>query len=157
MGKIRIFPEDKDRWVISTSLTNWILDNIVGTGKPLDGKNPMQQTSIVKNYFRAFSQEFNKEWIDRENYMITQSQGIQIICALFRNVHQRCIMYENGILDIESFRRQINKLKEVTIDLPTGQNLKITWLKNIFSPLTSGRSMQIVIRTILKNYPPYDE
>jgi sulfatase maturation enzyme AslB (radical SAM superfamily) len=130
---------------------------MVGTGKPLDGKNLMQQKSIIKNYFRAFYEEFKDEWIDRKNYMITQSQGIQIICELFHNVHQRCISYENGNLTVEAFRKQINKLKDITIDLPTGQNVKFTWSKSIISPFTSGKAMQALVKSILRSYPPYYE
>ena len=153
--RIRVYPQDKNRWIPSTSLTKWILE-IVGTGKPLDGKIAIEQRTILKTYFKAFSEVFDKAWKDRRNYVLTKAQGIEFMCALFPNVHQRCLLYEEGSLNIDAFKKQIKKLKERKITLPTNDVVPVNWSKDKFAPFTSGKAMKWIKRELQKALPPYE-
>lgn len=155
--RIKVYPQDKRRWISSTSLGKWIMDNMVGTGAPLNGQKMLKQKSVIKNYFKAFSEEFSNEWTHRTNYILTKAQGIQLMCQLFPNVHQRCILYEKKELTVKAFRNQISKLKERTITLPTGDISQIDWSKERFAPFTSGKAMQMLKIELLKALPPYEE
>jgi len=154
-GKIKVYPEDKKRWISAPSLTKWLLD-IVGTGKPLDGKRELEQRTIIKNYFEAFKEEYPTEWDDQKNYVLTKAQGIELICALFPNVHQRCLLYEKKELIVDAFRSQISKLKQKKITLPDGSPASMTWSKETFSPFTSGKAMKWLKNELLKALPPYE-
>ena len=129
----------------------------MGTGKPLDGKRQLEQKTILKSYFKAFSEEFPKEWTDRKNFVLTKAQGIQLICSLFPNIHQRCLLYEKKELTVDAFRRQIDRLKQKKITLPDGRPTSINWSKKDFSPFTSGKAMKWLKRELLKALPPYEE
>jgi len=154
--RIKVYPQDKNRWIPSTSLTKWIL-NIVGTGKPLAGKSRLEQRTILKNYFKAFSEVFDKEWNDRKNYVLTKAQGIELMCELFPNVHQRCLLYEGKSLTVNAFKRQIEKLKERKITLPTKAVVPLNWLRDNFAPFTSGKAMKLLKKELQKALPPYEE
>lgn len=155
--RIKVYPEDKKRWVSSPSLTKWFLKDILGTGKPLDGKRELEQKTILKSYFKAFSEEYQKEWSDRKNFALTKAQGIELICTLFPNVHQRCLLYEKRELTVDAIRRQIGKLKEKRITLPDGRPAPITWSRDDFSPFTSGKAMKWLKKELLNALPPYEE
>ena len=155
--KIRVYPEDKRRWIASTSLSKWIMNNMVGTGAPLNGQKMLRQKSVIKNYFKAFSEEFADEWADRDKYVLTKAQGIQLMCELFPNIHQRCILYEKKELTVQAFRNQVSKLRGRKIKLPTGDISNIDWSRERFAPFTSGKTMKMLKTELLKALPPYEE
>jgi DGQHR domain-containing protein len=153
--RIKIYPQDKSRWIPSTSLTKWVLE-IVGTGKVLDGKSVLEQKTILKNYFKAFKEIFEDQWKDRKQFVLTKAQGIELMCSLFPNIHQRCLLYQGKSLTVDAFKNEITKLKERKITLPTNVTVRVNWSRENFAPFTSGKAMKWLRKELLKALPPYE-
>lgn len=155
-GRIKVYPEDKKTWILAPTFGNYI-GALVKPGGSLQGKSKMAVKTILKNYFKAFKEEFAKEWDDRKNYVLTKSMGIYLMCALFGNVYRRCDLYEGRSIETSAFRRQLQKLKNAKVSITSEVKLDFDWSSEKFGTYTSGKGLDFVRTELLRNVPPSDE
>lgn len=125
-GVIQFLPEEKGKWVKNTNLLKQLKPHIANGGV-IFNKTTAQQIEILSAYFSAFSEVFEGEWEDSKNYILSRNQGIEIMCGIFREMKQRCDLYEGKSYSKKSFKNQISTLQ--------GKSLEMR-LKNNESPLT---------------------
>ncbi len=123
---IQFLPEDKGKAVKNTNLFKHLKPHI-SNGGVLYNKTTAQQIEILSSYFSAFREVFEDEWEDSKNYILSRNQGIEIMCGIFREMKQRCDLYEGKSYSKKSFKKQISTLQ--------GKDLEMR-LKNNESPLT---------------------
>jgi hypothetical protein len=57
-------------------------------------KTTAQQIEIFNSYFNAFKEVFSDAWDDQKNFVLTKSMGFEIMTGVFRDIKQRCDLYE---------------------------------------------------------------
>ena len=69
-----------------------------------------QQILILKNYFLAAKNIFEKEW-GSKNHILTKTLGFNALMYLFPKLHNECL-YEQDILGNKTFEKYFKKLKD---------------------------------------------
>ena len=120
-SKIQFLPEQKNKWVKNTNLFKNLKAHI-SNGGVLYNKTTGQQIEILSSYFSAVKEVFPDQWGDSKNYVLTRNQGIEIMCGIFREVKQRCDLYESRSYTKNSFLNQVGILKDKTLNLTLESN-----------------------------------
>ncbi len=115
-GKIQFLPEQKNKWVRNTNMLKHLKPHI-GNGGVLYNKNTAQQIEILTSYFGAFKEVFPTEWNDQVKYILSRNQGIELMCGIFREIKQRCDLYEGQQYTKGAFKNQVKLLSGKTIRL----------------------------------------
>jgi DGQHR domain-containing protein len=113
-GKIQFLPEQKSKWVKNTNLFKNLKPHI-SNGGVLYSKTTAQQTEILSSYFSSFKMVFPDQWNNSKDYVLTRNQGIELMCGIFREVKQRCDLYERQSYSRNSFVNQVGVLKGKTV------------------------------------------
>lgn len=152
--KIQFLPEEKGKWVKNTNLFKHLKPHI-GNGGVLYSKTIAEQITILSAYFSAFKEVFADEWDDSKNYILSRNQGIELMCGIFREMKQRCDLYEGKSYSKKSFKNQVSMLKGKSIEMRLKDNDKsltipIDWSVNTFGKL-SNRAWMAEIRKNIVN------
>jgi DGQHR domain-containing protein len=152
-GKIQFLPEQKNRWVKNTNLFKNLKPHI-GNGGVLYNKTTAQQVEILTAYFAAFKTVFSAQWEDSQNYVLTRNQGIELMCGIFREIKDRCDLYENRSYTRSAFVNQVKMLsgRLIKIKLEGDQiiSLPLDWNVGQFGKL-STRQWMAEIRKLIVN------
>jgi DGQHR domain-containing protein len=152
-GKIQFLPEQKNRWVKNTNLFKNLKAHI-GNGGVLYSKTTAQQIEILTAYFSAFKTVFPDQWEDSREYVLTRNQGIELMCGIFREVKDRCDLYENRSYTKSAFVNQVKMLlgKSITLKLEGNQTitLPLDWNVAQFGKLAT-RQWMAEIRKLIVN------
>jgi|GEM_PF-2200247 DGQHR domain-containing protein len=153
-SRIQFLPEDKGKSVKNTNLFKQLKPH-VSNGGVLFNKTTAEQIEIFAAYFSAFQEVFENEWHDSKNYILSRNQGIEIMCGIFREVKQRCDLYEGKSYSRNSFKNQIGVLrgKSLEIRLKNTDNptpIPIDWSVETFGKL-SNRAWMSEIRKCIMN------
>lgn len=151
-GKIQFLPEQKHRWVKNTNLLKNLKPHI-GNGGVLYSKTTAQQVEILTAYFSAFKTVFPTQWEDSQNYVLTRNQGIELMCGIFRELKERCDLYENRSYTKSAFVNQVKVLLERSIKIQLEGNQTITlpldWNVAQFGKLSTRQWMAEIRKLII--------
>jgi len=152
--KIQFLPEEKGKSVKNTNLFKHLKPHI-SNGGVLYNKTTAQQIEILSAYFSAFREVFEDEWEDSKNYILSRNQGIEIMCGIFREMKQRCDLYEGRSYNKQSFKNQVRMLKGKSFEMRMKDNenplsIPIDWSVDTFGKL-SNRAWMAEIRKAIAN------
>lgn len=152
--KIQFLPEEKGKWVKNTNLFKHLKPHIANGGV-LYSKTTGEQIAIFSAYFSAFKEVFEREWEDSKHYILSRNQGIEIMCSIFREVKQRCDLYEGKTYSKNCFKNQISILQGKSLEMRLKNNespltIPIDWSVDTFGKL-SNRAWMVEIRKVIAN------
>lgn len=151
---IQFLPEEKGKAVKNTNLFKHLKPHI-SNGGVLYNKTTAQQIEILSAYFSAFREVFEDEWEDSKNYILSRNQGIEIMCSIFREMKQRCDLYEGKSYSKKSFKNQISTLQGKSLEMRLKNNespltIPIDWSVDTFGKF-SNRAWMAEIRKVIVN------
>jgi DGQHR domain-containing protein len=150
--KIQFLPEQKGKWIKNTNVLA-LLKPHIGNGGIIYNKTTAQQIEIFNSYFNAFREVFNEAWDDQKTSVLTKSMGFEIITGIFREVKQRCDLYEGRQLNKDSFTKQISILKDKTITLKLKDNsmieIPLNWTSNSMGQFSNKQWIREIIKEII--------
>jgi DGQHR domain-containing protein len=151
--KIQFLPEERAKWVKNTGLFKYLKPHIASSGV-LYNKTTAQQIEILSAYFSAFKEVFESEWEDSKNHILNRTQGIEIMCGIFREIKQRCDLYEGKSYSKKSFKNQISTLRGKSLEMRLTTNetpltIPIDWSVNTLGKLNNRRWMAEMRKAIV--------
>lgn len=154
-GKIKIFPEDKGTWITAPTLSQFITP-IVGIGAPLQSHTRNEQTTILKNYFKAFKQSYPEAWSERKNYILTKAMGFNLMCGLFDRIYRRCQLYETGLMEVDAIKRQLRSMADIKL-LEDSEPIPFNWASDPFGRFSSRVGLKALRNMLLLALPERDQ
>ena len=149
---IQFLPEQKGKWIKNTSMLI-LLKPHIGNGGVIYNKTTSQQIEIFNSYFNAWKDVFEEEWNSPETHVITKSVGFAIMTGIFREIKQRCDLYEAKQLNKDSFTNQISVLKgkSITLKLKDKQLVEIplNWTKNSIGQFSAKQWITEIIKEVV--------
>lgn len=152
--KIRVYPEDKKTWLKAPGLVQ-LLQPIVGVGGPLQGMPESRQTTILKNYFRAFSELYSEAWTVRKGHVLTKYIGFYLTCGLFERIYRRCQLYEGGLMEVPAISRQLEHMGKVEL-IEGAAPVPLDWKTDPFARFVGRKGMNFLRRRLLIALPERD-
>jgi DGQHR domain-containing protein len=150
--KIQFLPEQKSKWIKNTNMLA-LLKPHIGNGGVIYNKTTAQQIEIFNSYFNAFKEVFDEAWDDQKTSVLTKSMGFEIMSGIFREVKQRCDLYEGRQLNKDSFTNQIGVLKDKTITLKLKDNstieIPLNWTSNSMGQFSNKQWIREIIKEII--------
>ncbi|MCA1620923.1 MAG: DGQHR domain-containing protein [Acidobacteria bacterium] len=150
--KIQFLPEQKGKWIKNTNMLA-LLKPHIGNGGVIYNKTTAQQIEIFNSYFNAFRGVFNEAWDDQKTSVLTKSMGFEIMSGIFREVKQRCDLYEGRQLNKDSFTNQVSILKDKTITLKLKDNsiieIPLNWTSNSMGQFSNKQWIREIIKEII--------
>lgn len=122
----------------------------IANGGVIYNKTTAQQIEIFNSYFNAFKEVFSDAWNDQKNFVLTKSMGFEIMTGVFRDIKQRCDLYEGRQSNKNSFTNQITFLRDKNVTLKLKDNSKIEIPLNWSSKSMGNFSSKQWIREIVK-------
>lgn len=150
--KIQFLPEQKDKWTKNTTMLAYLKPHI-GNGGVIYNKTTAQQIEIFNAYFNAWREVFPDEWDNPKTSVLTKSMGFEIITGIFREIKQRCDLYEGRQLNKDSFKNQIKFLKDKSIVLRLKDNstipIPLNWTTNSMGQFSNKQFIREIIKEII--------
>ncbi len=146
-GKIRMMPEEKDRWVKNTMMKKWLAPHL-GSGGMLSAKTVPEQATIMKEYFNAIRELWPTAWANSKNYSLCRPIGFEVLLGVFPAVKYRCDLNEGKQYTTESFCRQMTVLPSAVLDLPGGGKLSLDWQRGSMSLISNAPARTLIIRQL---------
>lgn len=150
--KIQFLPEQKGKWIKNTNMLAHLKPHI-GNGGVVFNKTTAQQIEIFNSYFNAFKEIFSESWNDQKTSVLTKSMGFEIMCGIFREIKQRCDLYEGRQLNKDSFINQINILKDKSITLKLKDKsmieIPLNWTSNSMGQFSNKQWIREIIKEII--------
>lgn len=148
-NKIQLLPEQKEKWIKNTALFKHLKPHL-SNGGVLYSKTSGQQITIFTSYFSAFKEVYNDAWSNQEDFMLTKTQGFELMCGIFRELKSRCDLFEGQQYTKEAFKKQLNATivgKLISLKLRDNQNISIPldWKSSNFGNF-STRQWMVEIR-----------
>lgn len=151
-NKIQFLPEQKGKWIKNTIILA-LLKPHIGNGGIIYNKTTAQQIEIFNSYFNAFREVFDEAWDDEKTSVLTKSMGFEIMSGIFREVKQRCDLYEGRQLNKDSFTNQISILKDKTITLKLKDNstieIPLNWTSKSMGQFSNKQWIREIIKEII--------
>jgi len=151
-NKIQFLPEQKDKWIKNTNMLA-LLKPHIGNGGVIYSKTTAQQIEIFNSYFNAFKEVFASAWDDQKTSVLTKSMGFEIMSGIFREIKQRCDLYEGRQLNKDSFKRQISILNDKTIELKLKDNttiaIPLNWTSNSMGQFANKQWIREIVKELI--------
>jgi len=151
-NKIQFLPEQKHKWIKNTNMLAHLKPHI-GNGGVIYNKTTAQQIEIFNSYFNAFKEVFPDAWDDQKNSVLTKSMGFEIMSGIFRDIKQRCDLYEGRQLNRTSFINQIAILKDksITLKLKDKSTIEIplNWTSNSMGQFSNKQWIREIIKEVI--------
>jgi len=149
---IQFLPEQKNKWIKNTTMLA-LLKPHIGNGGVIYSKSTAQQIEIFNSYFNAFKEVFDEAWNDQRNFVLTKSMGFEMMLGIFREIKQRCDLYEGRQLHKDSFINQVSFIKDkiVTLNLKDGSKIEIplNWSSNSMGQFSSKQWIREIVKEII--------
>lgn len=151
---IQFLPEEKGKAVKNTNLFKHLKPHIANGGV-LYNKTTGSQIEILSAYFAAFREVFESEWKDSKNYILSRNQGIELMCGIFREIKNRCDLYEGKSYSKKSFKNQVSMFQGKSFEMRLKDNeqpliIPIDWSVETFGKF-SNRAWMAEIRKAIAN------
>lgn len=151
-GKIQFLPEQKGKWIKNTTMLA-LLKPHIGNGGVIYNKTTAQQIEIFNAYFNSFKEVFEEAWNDQKTSVLTKSMGFEIITGIFREIKQRCDLYEGRQLNKDSFTKQISNLKDKSITLRLKDkstiDIPLNWTSNSMGQFSNKQWIREIIKELI--------
>lgn len=151
--KIQFLPEERNKSVKNTNLFKHLKPHIANGGT-LFRKTTAEQTEILAAYFASFREVFADAWDDSKNYILSRNQGIELMCAVFREIKHLCDLHEGGGYSKQSFKNQVSVLKGKSLEMRMKDKppmvIPVDWSVDTFGKM-SNRAWMAEIRKDLVN------
>ena len=149
--KIKIYPDDKGRWVNSPSLIAEIRDLIVPAGvlHAVYAKAKKGPLPLLEDYFEAFSETFPTAW-GSTSHVLTKGMGFAVMLRIFERVYRRCDFFEGGKHAKANLKAQLAPLAGMRLDIE-GTELPLDWDSTRFGGYSSGAGINAITAAILKH------
>lgn len=153
---IKIFEDDRGKWVTSPTMTK-LLTNIIGVDGPMQHLTEGQQLTVVKSYLTAWQEVFPEAWdlSSRKSYILTKAMGFTIMLRLFSRFYRRCDFYHNNHSK-DVFKKEIQHLIDVTLPVLDGE-IPLDWTSDNFGEFSSGKGINTITRLLLAIIPERGE
>jgi hypothetical protein len=155
-SKIKVMDADRNCWVTNRHMKQCLAPH-TESGGVLAGKTPAQQAVIFKEYFKGVQQVWPEAWGNTREFMLRRPMGIETILSVFGAVKHRCDLNEGRQYIAEAFERQLQILKGVSIKLPGGGSLPLTWARGPFGPLSNKAGKTLIRKQFLDQLRQADE
>ena len=150
--KIQFLPEQKGKWIKNTNMLAHLKPHI-GNGGVIYPKTTAQQIEIFNAYFNAFKEVFEESWDDQKTAVLTKAMGFEIMSGIFREIKQRCDLYEGRQLNKDSFKRQISILKGKSIKLKLKDQstieIPLNWTSNSMGQFSNKQWIREIIKELI--------
>jgi DGQHR domain-containing protein len=150
--KIQFLPEQRGKWIKNTNMLTHLKPHI-GNGGVIYNKTTAQQIEIFNSYFNAFKEVFSEAWSDQKTSVLTKSMGFEIMSGIFREIKQRCDLYEGRQLNKTSFTRQISVLKDKSIKLKLKDNstieIPLNWTSNSMGQFANKQWIREILKELI--------
>jgi len=151
-NKIQFLPEQKDKWTKNTTMLAYLKPHI-GNGGVIYNKTVAQQIEIFNAYFNAWKEVFETEWNSPKTGVLTKSMGFEIITGIFREIKQRCDLYEGKQLNKTSFKNQISLLKDKSIVLKLKDkstiSIPLNWTTDSMGQFSNKQFIREIVKEII--------
>lgn len=125
-NRIQMLPEQRDKWIKNTALFKQLKPHL-SNGGVLYSKTSGQQITILTSYFNAFKETYSEAWENQKDYMLTKTQGFELMCGVFRELKNRCDLFEGQQYTKDAFNKQLaSNLVGKTISLKLRDNQSIS-------------------------------
>ncbi len=154
--RIRVFEDERRKWVTSPTLTK-LVEEVISAAGPMQHLKIGEQLKVLKQYLKAWKELFPEAWDDatRKEYVLTKAMGITIMFKLFPRFFRRCAFYQGGRYDKQAFLRELQPLKGM--ELPLGdRRVPLDWRSGIFGRMSSGKGISNLVELILLKVPERD-
>lgn len=149
---IQFLPEQRDKWIKNTSMLT-LLKPHIGNGGVIYNKTTSQQIEIFTAYFNAWKEVFDEAWNSPETCVLTKSIGFAIMTGIFREIKQRCDLYEGKQLNKVSFTNQITVLKDKTIKLKLKDKqvveIPLNWTKHSMGQFSAKQWINEIVKEVI--------
>lgn len=149
---IQFLPEQKGKWIKNTTMLS-LLKPHLANGGVLYNKTTGEQIEIFNSYFNAFKEVFDIAWGDKKKFILSKSMGFEIMTGVFREVKQRCDLFEGRMLNKDSFKNQINSIKDksITLRLKDGSTIEIplNWSSQSMGQFSSKQWIREIVKEII--------
>lgn len=118
-------------------LDKYVMDLVVGL-------NSDEQTRILNNYFKAWSNVFPEAWQDTSDHVLVKSMGFQIMIRLFERIYEA--VYHDGVIAVEIFEEFIRDTigNGAILNLDDEQKYPINWESSIYGAYSSGKGINAI-------------
>lgn len=151
-GKVQFLPEQKGKWIKNTTIFAFLKPHI-SNGGVIYNKNTGQQIEIFNSYFNAFKDVFPEAWDDQKTSVLTKTMGFEIMTGIFRDIKQRCDLFESRQLNRDSFTKQIRLLEGKTITLKLKDKSKIeipmNWTSNSMGQFSNKQWIREIVKELI--------
>ena len=143
-GKIKMMDTDRGTWIKNVAVKQWLSPHLT-PGGVLAVKTVAEKTQVIKEYFKAISELWPDPWGDPAKYNLCRPLGFEIMLGLFGAVKTRCDLNRGRQYTAESFKSQMEPLRDAVIELPTGGHLTIDWQRGGAMGYLSNRAARSLI------------
>jgi DGQHR domain-containing protein len=151
-NKIQFLPEQKDKWVKNTNMLTYLKPHI-GNGGVVYNKTTSQQIEIFNSYFNAWKEVFENEWDSPKTCVLTKSMGFEIMTGIFREIKQRCDLYEGRQLNKNSFKSHVGILKDRSIVLKLKDkstiSIPLNWTSDSMGQFSNKQFIREIVKEII--------
>jgi DGQHR domain-containing protein len=163
--KIKIFENDKGRWISTPALRKFVTFINASTIVQL-GLDTNELESALRNFFKALSIVYGTAWGDNKNYILCKSMGFYITTVgILPIALRRCInKYNRGNCTVDNFVSVI-KDKIKTVKLPEGLDpmghpvfvdVELDWSSSKFGKYSNEKGVRMIINAIKDVYHEID-
>ncbi|MEH7482457.1 DGQHR domain-containing protein [Neobacillus drentensis] len=122
-----------------------------------DSLSILNQTKLLNDYFKAWSDVFEEAWNDEKKHVLVKSMGFQIMMRLFSKIHS------NAIIEGQSSTPDFNAYKSVIkqalggnqkIKIGEGENkieLPINWASEFYGGYSSGKGINSIVNVLTQH------
>ena len=154
--KIKVYPDDKGRWVNSHALIAEIRKLIEPAGvlHPIYAKARNGPLPILEDYFEAFAETFPTAW-GSQTHVLTKGMGFAVMLRIFERAYRRCDFFEGRKHAKANLKNQITALVGMHLDVE-GTDLPLEWDSGRFGGYSSGAGINAITAAILA-HPDFQE
>lgn len=145
--KIKIRDDQTDTWIRNVGLKRWLAPHVTSGGK-LASKSVPDKAQIIKEYLKAIRQTWPVAWDDRKNYNLTSPIGFEMLLSVFPNVLHRVDLNAGKQYTAANIAKQMEVLREVTIEMPDGGKLDLDWLRGTMGAFASAGTRVVLTRRL---------
>ncbi|MCP4541817.1 MAG: DGQHR domain-containing protein [Chloroflexi bacterium] len=155
-GKIKMMDADRGCWVTNRHMKRCLAPH-TESGGVLSRKPPAQQAVIFKEFFKGVQRVWPDAWGNTREYMLCRPMGIETILSMFTAAKHRCDLNDGRQYTADTFERQLQVLQDVTIELPGGGALTLTWERGPFGSLSNKAGKTWIRKQLLDQLRQADE
>lgn len=124
-GRIKVLDDDKGTWIKNTILKRFLTRAVKPSG--ISVKSSAQQTTIIKEYFKAIAELWPDAWADRKGHSLCGSFGFEVMLAIFPQVKHRVDLNAAKEYSAKNFIAQMQPLEGSTMSIKVseGEDVKL--------------------------------